>query len=395
MFDRPRRKSEVPGAAWIKQVRPETGSVTNRKMKGWFVLGLFLGVIGTSPADDSWYVGIGGSPRSIKQHPSVRMVQETVRINPITGRVHAEFIFQNEGKAVNVPMGFPESGEKELSALRGRSGFLSFASYVDGDRINVKRRVISSNDDSEYRIWWTKEVRFEENQRRTVTVEYEAEGGWDTGGRGWFDYVLGTGATWKGKIGSAKLVLDTSGLSSFSQLHFYPKPTFEKPSSVEWHFVDFEPRLDMKVGVQWFFGFLDVFVDGLRVAQKGGLFDAWHLGDAGQTEPTEYSVPPSWGSPPTRHGNEVMASARAVALWLGAELEYDARTAAVTYRIDQSHWVRVKPRDRRIWTANGVRTLSRTPRLEDGHLRVPFAAIVRGLGGTSAWRKGKLYLTKP
>lgn len=62
-------------------------------------------------ADDSALSGIGGrAVAPMAQHPSVRMVSETVavRLTDKGTRVHCEFLFRNEGKACMVTMGFPE-----------------------------------------------------------------------------------------------------------------------------------------------------------------------------------------------------------------------------------------------------------------------------------------------
>jgi hypothetical protein len=211
-----------------------------------------------------------------------------------------------------------------------------------------------------------------------------------------FQYVLGTGRTWKGKIGSAKIVMDLSGLKEYSKPEFSPKPTFRKRDSVEWHFVNFEPRGDMTITANWFYGFLDIFVNDTRVMSKASWGeeprDAWIRGNPERAEPDGNSVPYSWGNPPTKKGNDVFASVRAVAYWLGGDCEFDKRAAAVTIRLDKK-WVRLRPRDNQMWTHRGCVNLSRKPFLEDGYTRVPMAAIVRGLGGKSKWKSEKLYLT--
>lgn len=342
-------------------------------------------------ADDSWYVGIGGAPSSLAQHPSVRMAQETVHIDPVKGKVRAEFVFVNDGEACNVPMGFPENGQRPIRVLHGKSGFTRFESTVDGEKTEVRRKVGKIDEEDTYSIWWVKTVTFDAGQRRSVVVEYEGDGGWDTSGNGWFDYVLGTGASWKGKIGSAKIVVDTTGFARYSGLEFEPRPTHRFKDRVEWHLVDFEPKRSRTIRIKWFFGFLDVFVNGARIRPE----DAWAFGDRDTVAPDTWVVPDSFGSAPTKKGRDVEASAVAIAHWLGAKLSFDAKTASATFSLSEGKWVRVRPKDGRLWVKGHIRRLPFAPTLDRGRMRVPMAALAEALGGTAKWVNGKLRIEMP
>lgn len=344
----------------------------------------------TASANDGWYVGIGGAPGSLKKHPTIRMVQEVVHINPVTGKVRAEFKFRNEGKATTVTMGFPEEGSNGLKVRQGERGFSQFETRVDGERVPAKMRIVDA-DEYAYKIWWTKEVDFSENQLRTVIVEYESDHGYDSVGGRVFRYVLGTGATWKGKIGSAKIVLDISDLKHYSAPKFTLKPSFHKGNTVEWHFVNFEPKKDMVIGVDWFGGFLAIFFNGQKIREN----DNWPYWDGTVAYSRDDSVPTTFGSAPTRHGSDVFASPRLAAHLLSAQLTYDPKTAAVTLRLKDGTWAKLKPGDHRLWTDRGIRKLDKAPFLKANRLRVPLAAIVRAVGGKSSWRRGALYLDRP
>lgn len=327
----------------------------------------------------------------MSEHPTIRMAQGTVHIDPFNGAVRAEFLFVNEGKACSVPMGFPEKGRKSLSVLTGKSGFIRFQSFVDGSPAQVKREIGKIDQSPAYRIWWTKTVEFAAGQRRKIVVEYEAEPGFDTSGNAWMDYIIGTGRNWKGKIGSAKIVMDLRPLKRFSNVRFSLRPSFRFPVRAEWHLVNFEPRRDMMIGMDWFNGFLDVFINGVRIRES----DQWGYGDRDTQEPNRWCVPDSFGPAPERFDKDVVLSAVAAAYWLKASLRFDERTAAVTFLAKDGAWAQVKPGDQGIWSKGHVNPIATKPFLLDGKTRVPIGAIAKALGGSVSWKGGKLLIDLP
>lgn len=166
----------------------------------------------------------GGAPRLLSKHPSIRMVSESVTIDVLKQgyRVEATFVFRNEGSACQVRMGFPDRGdgadgtvfgeETEDAAGKGRprpvyEGLEGFASSVDGKKAITK--LVPDGQGSQ--SWHTKTVAFGRNQTRTVRVRYLADGGGATAsGAGYLrelGYVLHTGASWKGPIGYAAVLV--------------------------------------------------------------------------------------------------------------------------------------------------------------------------------------------
>ena len=162
---------------------------------------LFM-LTGAALANDRGIEGVGGSLQPIKgEHLSVQMVEETVNMNiyPTYYDVTARFIFHNDGKAVKVKMGFPETGYGDVDALKykDKSAFIYFKSYVDGRRAKVTRVIMSPGEDH-YTAYWVKEVPFKAGQTRKVTVYYRSPiGSWVFG---LFSSYSFTGGNWKGKV---------------------------------------------------------------------------------------------------------------------------------------------------------------------------------------------------
>jgi hypothetical protein len=168
--------------------------------------------------DAAWTVVGGAGNFSHSKH--VRMVSERVEIKLEDKRSHfrAEFMFRNEGPATSVTMAFPE----ENHGSPRKQVIDHFVSTVDGKSVPVHRKVLPRSAGihyAEYVAAWLKEVPFARGQTRKVTVDYWAYNG-DIGDYVQNVYVLKTGASWKGKIDKAILVVDWSGLRGRSEPAF-------------------------------------------------------------------------------------------------------------------------------------------------------------------------------
>lgn len=198
---------------------------------------------------------VGGAIHSMDEHPSVRLVAEHVRAHVYRDHADVECVFflRNRGEATRVSMGFPE-----LSSSVGPSEwpFEFFESYVDGQRVESKRKVPGWFSD-EYRTWWTKEVRFQAKELRVVRDVYRSGIGRDVNARNFFTYQLDTGASWDGTIGAASIVVtldETIPVESVRKI--WPEPSEVSGSEIRWAFADFEPALAgslSSIGVSWLF----------------------------------------------------------------------------------------------------------------------------------------------
>lgn len=172
-------------------------------------------------ADDGWWSGAGGAGSYGKSHPTIRMVSEDLKIRlqkDESGLVDVTFRFRNEGKATDVTMAFPEEYEQRVG-----SSLDHFRSWVNGRPVAVRRKVFPlSKDvdpkegDTEYKAVRLKTVHFAANQTLTVRVAYRGYFSGNTSGDRSFTYILTTGASWKGPIGTCRMTVswpDWKGLS--------------------------------------------------------------------------------------------------------------------------------------------------------------------------------------
>ena len=155
-------------------------------------------------ANDGAMSGEGGSVCFIHgKHTSIRMVREWVNMDvyPDDYHVKVQFIFQNDGPATTVTMGFPERGGGD--GVDGkRSGFLSFHTWVDGSEVKAERKLHSTEEEEDYLAFWVKTVHFAQHQQRIVRVEYVASQGYSEDA-GFNDSNISydfTGGNWKGEV---------------------------------------------------------------------------------------------------------------------------------------------------------------------------------------------------
>lgn len=167
---------------------------------------------------------MGGTPTLLGEHPSVVMKSEVINIKVKSQTVTADcrFDFYNEGPACDVRMGFPDKGdgaddpyealsEEEWPTAKVESVFSSFRSWVDGKPVTcepVKGKNIGD-------VFQTKMIHFPAHSHVKVRDLYSvATGGGvapDGDGRCRLTgYIVHTGASWKGNIGSSTIIFNFS-----------------------------------------------------------------------------------------------------------------------------------------------------------------------------------------
>jgi hypothetical protein len=171
-------------------------------------VGLVLGMLGRAGADNA-ALTTGGRPTVMDSHPSVSMQSEIVKLVVHWNRVETDalFVFANSGAACRVRMGFPDFGlwAYDYKKSRPTTTFRSYHSYVDGKLVKTKLVLGMNRRDQ----WQTKTVSFPTNGKRTVREVYTT----DLGGIGarkpiaLASYLLHTGASWKGSIGTASILV--------------------------------------------------------------------------------------------------------------------------------------------------------------------------------------------
>jgi|GEM_PF-1275193 len=315
-------------------------------------------------ADDSAMTGIGGGAVApMASHPSVRMVSETVSIglSDKGAKVHCEFAFKNEGSKRVVKMGFPEnawaSGDGSCGRLSG------FRSWVDGKPIKCvykQGKLIKGKASSEQNCysWYVKDVPFDPGQTRTIVDEYSTYLGSSSNSMmtdyetpKTFDYILKSGRNWKGPIGKAKIIVDTSRVTpEHYELSSSPGGFVTGGNSISWTFSNFEPTEDISIDLV------------PRYPELNGKM----IG------------PDDW-TPLDRKGGVTMTGLGFLRK-LGARIEYPERHGAIVITYN-GHTLRLVPGSK-TGTLDGAKISLQAPPSTDAYpAQIPAALVVRALGG--------------
>jgi hypothetical protein len=188
----------------------------------------------------------------------IRMVSERVTVTlKRRPKVRCEFLFENTtDEEITAKVGFPSLEGFNPLGVVGNSPFSDFVAYVDGKQTPVMLRSEQVTETSmewnqgEERFWYVWDVTFPPNQTLRIINEYET----DTFHRGYvpqFQYILTTGANWKGtiehaiievKAGSRKNLWDNLSKAE-------PKGYTVDGDTITWEFHDFEP--DFNINIYW------------------------------------------------------------------------------------------------------------------------------------------------
>ncbi len=201
----------------------------------------------------------GGAATPKSPDNTIRLVSQkvTMRLRPFTYLVDAIFHFLNTGASATEWVGFP----KRVSYSRGFPGTLDFTRFdmfVNGQKVEVSEERDLTNYG--YRLktlpqdnrWMVHRVTFPSHAGTVIRVVYEAP---YLGrlGRSAATYVYGTGTNWKGTIGRATFIIDSSEVGHAKNLDLY-FPSAAGPRKISEHLLvseirDFEPPLDAELVV--------------------------------------------------------------------------------------------------------------------------------------------------
>lgn len=329
-------------------------------------------------ANDTAMGAVGGTLQPMAEHPSIRMVSEDIRIQvrPDKISVTCKFIFRNEGKAVDVEMGFPEDHGGDSS------GFAYFRARVDGKPVTVAHAKTKHNDMGGGRDWWVKTVHFEPGQTRVVEDFYGGNPSGDSLGGTWVTYVLKTGKNWKGPIGHAVITMDLSAVSDFQTLVPSPAGYRKQGNSITWEWRDFEPRDDIRLSYTW--NYTRFIVDGRDVSGMSPYHRSW---------PLEMRISHSR----VVHGLLMVSYTmiKDVLPEISCERLPGMKNVVLMKYRDKS--LQLKAGTPTAYLNGKALTLPRPPRIEDDHLVIPFVSVGQALGFkiTRDHESGKTYINSP
>lgn len=209
-------------------------------------------------ADSGSFEGHGESVYPL-YNTQVEMVAETVYIYKITNikwQAECTFWFHNTGDDCVVQMGFPDfpSGIDEgKRAWRYNHGSIKdFACSMDDTTVRYELKLGLRNPlDStspEYPRVYVWNASFKNNQVRKVYTSYTFKGDLD-GYYQTIQYVLRTGALWKGAIGTGVIRVDIDSLDRTCIEKVRPEGYSYSGNSIVWKFTQLEPDEDISIQI--------------------------------------------------------------------------------------------------------------------------------------------------
>lgn len=203
----------------------------------------------------------GGSASPMSPHGTIRMdsMGVTIRLKQNTFIVDAVFSLFNTDNTMTQWVGFPKYG---AAALVGEAiDFISFRAWVDGQPESfVEERDLFRNQSpfftrtigtgTEESRWMLKQLIFPGHAKKTIRVRYEAR---YAGGRFAF-YYYGTGRYWKGNIGRATFIIDSTDVGGTKNTSQYSPAAsggrFVTENLVRYELGDFEPDLRGRFSIE-------------------------------------------------------------------------------------------------------------------------------------------------
>ena len=240
-----------------------------------FAFGLFI-LGSASVFADSANVGGKGNTVTMLNNEDVQMVSEVINLtvgsesktSEIYGEIYGghvdvdvSYVFKNlSNKAVTVQMGFPEEcgGSCYIDDPEFKSDnigtyenykLLDFKAYDDDKDYSI---TFKKDDDSSLdKNWYTYEVKFAPGEEKKITNSYWIVPFSYKSGVRWFDYILETGASWKGVIESVDVFLNFDDvMTPYDILELSPsdyKYTRGLLGHISWHFDNLEPGFDSNI----------------------------------------------------------------------------------------------------------------------------------------------------
>jgi hypothetical protein len=233
-------------------------------MKSKFIVLVILLIVCLSSAaiaDDTVFLGEGETVWPVESK-EIEMVAETVLVEPGGNGWNATciFILKNTGEATEVQVGFPDKSDTGPGADLTKGTIKNFRCFVDNKEIQVELKKGAeelTKSELHYPFAYVWKMFFEKGQERIVRNTYTFGGLHRSDGTLELNYILTSGALWKGEIKSALITFELGEYDPRFTYSIKPEGYVIKDHQVFWSFSDFEPEYDIEIGLsplvqKWF-----------------------------------------------------------------------------------------------------------------------------------------------
>lgn len=188
----------------------------------------------------------------------IRLIYEkiTVDLTPDSSFVNCYFRLHNEGKARKVQIGYPNMGYYSYNNQRSFN-FNPINVFENGIKINgistyVPDSVNISNNDNNNKPWYLWDTNFRANETKVIVVTYSLPHGIVKNDLYYkFDYLLSTGAGWKGKIDTAEIIVNLKNINQDLILKTSPANFTSTENQIIWKLHNIEPTSTDDISISY------------------------------------------------------------------------------------------------------------------------------------------------
>jgi|WetSurMetagenome_2_1015567.scaffolds.fasta_scaffold120901_1 hypothetical protein len=195
---------------------------------------------------------------TIKEQTEIIMTYEKIVVDLTldSSFVCCYFRLHNEGKARKIQIGYPNMSYYSNSDFR-QFRFNPINVYENGEKINDVRfykpdTLNLRNNDNHNKPWYLWDTHFDENETRVIILSYSLPHGVIKNNLYYsFDYLLSSGAGWKGNIDTAEIVVNLKNLDKNLILKTSPDNFTISGNQIVWKLYGFEPTSKDDISIKY------------------------------------------------------------------------------------------------------------------------------------------------
>jgi hypothetical protein len=240
----------------------------SKKVIYFFIL-FALALVQMVLANDTSLSPEGDNVGPFKGTPPITMEKEVVKATITNDKSYVDAVFylrNTANKSVTLLVGFPdEASSPNDGDYAGR--LEDFKVWVNGRLFSyTNKKQIRRNKkpyEGDYLLWKVWEMTFRPKERKIVRNTYKCSNGTTTAGPfKAFRYILRTGATWKGNIGQADIIITLKGINPKNIINKnrpvprfgFTTPNFKlQGNNLIWTFRNFKPGINApeNINIVW------------------------------------------------------------------------------------------------------------------------------------------------
>jgi hypothetical protein len=195
---------------------------------------------------------------TVLQPTDIRLIYEkvTVDLTLDSSFVHCYFRLHNEGKAMKIQIGYPNMSYYANNDQHNLK-FNPISVFENGEKINgintyVPDSVNFRSNDNYNKPWYLWDTNFGANETRVIVVTYSLPKGPVKNDLYYkFDYLLSTGAGWKGKIGEAEIIVNLINFDKDLILKTSPANFTSTSNQIVWKLHNIEPTSSDDISISY------------------------------------------------------------------------------------------------------------------------------------------------